>query len=438
MRWSDVRRLGSFLQLAGEPWFAHLRGYGRAVAALVLVAAASTACGVESRVDRAISVIENASNDVLSAQRDWKQVLLDLQRELPEEVQSTVRNEVDGVVQRAITGAEQATFCTVDFLRQRASQSLRRIAEKLRGAQPAPLLPHICKVIPNSINGYLSPERRYQVDISGYDLTKDGPNGLRLAIVSAGSARQDVSSHLSIVSPYEATINLGRTGVKTEARSKSLEVRVADRTLSTITFIQPQPPPPFTREVELGIIDFEPPHVGSGDREFKDHGPCVTTKAELRQAGNQLQVRGFMDAYECHGNMRSQSDHTRARGWSPWQNAEVLDPDLRIVRILSPTRSTAPKYRDTNHSEKTVEMAAGDLVLRYITVGDTPGNDVRDGTRLRVVFRPARVMVQKRTPDPWSESQFRAHKNEEIRRILRTQSSVVGESRLRRRLENPD
>lgn len=387
------------------------------LAAGALTLGSCGSCIPQTPIETALDLVERAIIDLRDASADWQQVLRDLQAELAETAQSTVRNEVDQVVQRAFAGAQVGVFCTVDFIRDRTGQWLQEVVDRLRNRQARAPAPKICRVIPNSVNGNVDPARRYQIDVVGYDMDSlRAEDKLQLFLINEGQSPRDVTGSLSIVTHYEATINLGATGVPLTTASRRLELRHPRMLTSNIAVIHPQPPPPRVVDVQLGTRDFDPPKApGSGDREFKSHGPCVTTKAELRNNGGRIESRVFMDAYECHSDFRSQSDHTRATGWSSWEPAPPFEPGTRILEIVSPTSSEAPRYRDTSHGPVTKQMGLGDLVKSYTTIGDTGGDDVGSGTSVQVQFNTVKVRVQPPAPQGFvTVDAFNATKRAEL------------------------
>lgn len=401
--------------------------------AAVIAAGSLAGCGFGTKVDSALGLVEEAIIDLREGSAEWQQVLRDLQADVAATAQTTISTEVDNLVQRAIAGAQVSAFCTVDFLRDRARQSLQQLVDRLRERKPQPLPPKVCKAIPTSINGHLDPSRRYQIDVMGYDLDSlTSDQKLKLFLIEEGKSPRDVTAQgLSLVTHYEATINLGSTGVPISERSRKLELRHPGMTTSNITIIHPLPPPPESMLVRLGTDGWAPPRKpGSGDREFKGHGPCVTAKAEIRSGGDHIEHRLFMLAYECNSNLGRQSDFSRAEGWSEWKPSRLLDPPgTKIVRILSPTSSLRPKYRDTKHSEDIRQMGLGDLVHTYKTWGDTGGDDVEAGTRLQVLFNPVKVLAQKPAPKTFlNASAFTALKTEQLRKLgatFRPRSMVI-------------
>lgn len=374
-------------------------------------------CGMGTKIDRALGLIEQAIVDVRDTSGDWQGVLRELQADLIEAGQTTISNEVDNVVQRGIGGAQVSIFCTGDFVRDRVAQSLKQVADRLRNRPPRPLPPKVCKAIPPTINGYLSPDRRFQIDIVGYDMDSlQSQKKLELFLIDEGQSPRNVTAEgLAIVTHYEATINLGRTGVPISEGSRRLELRHPEMTTTHIGIIHPLPPPPEPATIRIGTRGpFVPPKFGGGDRDFKSHGPCVTAGAEIRVQGDKIENRIFMEAYECKSSLGRQSDFTHAKGWSSWKPAlNDLEPGSKILRVLSPTSSRTQKYRDTDHGPKNQFMGVGDLVHTYTTVGDTSGNDVGAGTEVTVVFNPVRVLVQKPVAKNFiTEQAFRRLKTE--------------------------
>ena len=126
---------------------------------------------------------------------------------------------------------------------------------------------------------------------------------------------------------------------------------------------------------------FIPPRVGSGDAEFKGHGPNVTVDATL-SVRNQTEVwaRVHMNAIE------TQADWTQAEGTTD----VFLYRDTLPIRILSDTFS-ADSYTDTNHSDDTLAEAPGELVNHFLCSGDTDGSEAGTRTGVRVFWNAITV-----------------------------------------------
>lgn len=146
-------------------------------------------------------------------------------------------------------------------------------------------------------------------------------------------------------------------------------------------------------EVDVSEIEFRPPHV-RGDRDFKDHGPRVTFRAEVgvdRHAGT-LAVRVYMRAEEWEEG-KPEPDHTTAEGWTAWQPVSG-PPGLRIVDLAGGQPSGFEhSYLDENHEPDVFQFPPQALVASLVFIGDTSGEEAGSRTGVRVRFHRIGVMA---------------------------------------------
>lgn len=152
--------------------------------------------------------------------------------------------------------------------------------------------------------------------------------------------------------------------------------------------------PVRTERVGSQTILFVPPHTG-GDKDFKDHGPCVRFDLDLRtiNEGTSLVANYSMHAFECSDDFASpKSDFTAAQGeqqitlFSAGPQSRILGYDL--------ANSMTHNYIDTDHAEDVFNFGGSNPVqtLRYI--GDTSGDEAGSETRVRIQFRDLTLSVE--------------------------------------------
>lgn len=138
-----------------------------------------------------------------------------------------------------------------------------------------------------------------------------------------------------------------------------------------------------TKTIELSQTPkFIPGHT-RGDRDFGGNGPQVNVSAWLRVVNtNQLWVQVRMRAQE------TKSDWTTSEGVADYFLYEGrTDGVARITRLLSDRFSQA-EYVDTDHDDDVLDVAAGELVNRFVVTGDTGGNEAGTRTGVIVHFNP--------------------------------------------------
>src|SRR5205085_4519848 len=132
--------------------------------------------------------------------------------------------------------------CSVDFLGDRTKQLLRNVKAKLLGQSITVLSPPVvCDWSPKKVDIYLEPDRRTNLELSGYDLsnkTEDG-RSLRLILVNNDGSHSDKTKFFSRVSFYAAVVNIGGNGIQFDNKSKALQLFWGDQMLSEIPVIRP-------------------------------------------------------------------------------------------------------------------------------------------------------------------------------------------------------
>src|SRR4030042_5314127 len=128
---------------------------------------------------------------------------------------------------------------------------------------------------------------------------------------------------------------------------------------------------------------FIPPHVGTGDLDFKGHGPDVKVTARIYIAnGSEIWCVYTMNAKE------TRRDHTEANGT---RTECVYKHNKRIIGLLSKTYSEK-SYRDTNHDDDILTLVPDELVNEFRCVGDTDGDDAGVRTSVIVRFNPVKIL----------------------------------------------
>lgn len=328
-----------------------------------------------------LNTIDNAIDalDVNSAA--WQSILQDTVSELSDDAQSTLRNEVQNILDRGVATVGTEFRCNADFLGNRAKQALQRVKAKLLD-QPVPAIePAICEVVPLAVDRSLVPNRVNSVAIFGYDFDT---SGITAGLIN-GSQKVNITGHLTKPTHYHMTINLGSNGVNLSNSSNRMELKWNNELLSSIAVIQPTTPVCKTKEVSYNRntkITYTPPHT-RGDREFKGHGPVINSKVEWINRGNRIDVLTYMKAKE------TKKDWTTAEG-SKTITYYTPPSGWKINRIIG-QNVTTDQFQDYDHAENSRGMGPGGPVKTFIYRGDHKGKDAGTYTGMDVFFNPLRV-----------------------------------------------
>jgi hypothetical protein len=292
---------------------------------------------------------------------DWQQILTQTRDQLIKDGQSTIANEVDTELKRAVatTGAE--VRCNVDFLRVRVQQSLERIRASLLGQKVDPPEPALCEVVPLAVDMSLVPSRLNHLEFYGYDFDTTPIQ----VFLDNTSGSVDESAKLAQPTHYHMTLNLGGNGVPLGTTSQRLRLRWNGQDISTISVIHPATPTcqskvvPFTHTP----MTYIPPHT-RGDADFSGNGPKVDASVRLVSAGDHVNVAIAMTAVETHSDWTTASGSTTTAFYS-------AEPGFRIDSIVDPAVSSW-SYTDTNH-DVDVFGSSGGPVSQWQFIGDTGG-----------------------------------------------------------------
>jgi hypothetical protein len=324
-------------------------------------------------VKAAVSTLDDAIQKITAVSGSWQTVLQSSLTQLTADAQSTVRNEVQTLLNNTIATVQVSVMCTVDFLGHRVVQALQEIkAELLHSAPPAPD-PVVCSSTPITVEFAAWQQNRVpQVTLTGYDL--QAPMQVTL-VQTTGSAV--VPNVLAAASQYQATINLGATGLKLTPQAQKISVQNTKNPpveLSGINVIQPQPKICEERDTPpeaIGPISLIADTHTSGDTEFNGNGPHVTIAFQMFPL-NTTELHYLMTIIATE----TRSDFTEFRGFGG--GTLSLNPPLpagfAIISINGSTASSA-EYTDTNTNDDHVAPNNGGPVREFVVVGDTGGDD---------------------------------------------------------------
>jgi len=331
-----------------------------------------------SATDRALAVLDDAIDTLADASADWQVVLQDALDQLTEEAQSTIRHEVNDVLQRGIAAVSLNVRCDVDFLRHRVRQDLLRIRAAILGGE-VPIEPVFCDVVPAAIDLSLPPDRRNLLEFFGYDF--DAQPSVQV-LLEQGGGTIDVSSHIDLPSHYHMTLNLGGSGVQLSSQSQRFVIRYGDRDLHTIGILQP-----FVEVCEQSTVRNSPspitisPPLVEGDSEYSGHGPRITVTTTLLVSPSEIRALISMRARE------TKSDWTTADGVLE-QTIYTAPSGMNILRLVGETYSEHT-YTDSDHQPQTV--FPGGPAHHYVIMGDGEGRDVERHTKTDVFFEDLQV-----------------------------------------------
>ncbi len=343
---------------------------------------------VTNATNNMLAALDDAINALGSANADWQMILRDLEKKIPAELDSTIRNDISSTINRAVSTAGVEFRCSVDFAGDRVRQQLIRIRAKLLKQPPPEVEPAFCNVDPPALDMNLPPDRRNKVELFGYDM--DTVN-VKVSLQN-NTAIVDLTPRLTRQTHYHMTVNLGGTPDLLSASSQKLILNWKGSEISAIPVIQPTTPvckSEVSPSITLEPITWSPPPT-RGDREFQGHGPQVYASVSLTNHGTHVNATIFMVAKE------TQSDWTEASG-SMTKSIYPAPPGRKIERIIGDL-SQKYSYLDTDTTDDNFGGGSGGPVSSWVFVGDGPtGNDAGGDTKVTVHFNPLKVVLTETT-----------------------------------------
>lgn len=328
--------------------------------------------------------LEDLSRDINQNSAAWQDLVRDAMEELPEEVQSTIRVELQNLLSRGIAEAEVAFQCGVDFLGSRMSEGVQAILARFRGEAPPPKVPHFCSVVPPIVEV----EHASTTPLIFYGYNFDAATDLAVRLVDTSGSGTDVTNKVGRPTHYQLTLSFDPTGVQLSPTSDWIELRFGGALRHTVDVAQPTLPPCETETIPLTnlFVEHVPPLV-QGDADFGGNGPTVYAQARLIVQPDHIDAEVYMRA------MEKTSDWTRAEGKRTYR----LYPDLATpsdwaitgIAGIAGLRTEEYAYTDGNHIDDS--FSGEGLVRGWVFTGDTPGGEAGTETKAKIDFRTLHV-----------------------------------------------
>ena len=163
---------------------------------------------IVKKTDTVETVFNNALTGLESQSENWQATLLRLKTELVQEGQSTLANEVQGVINRGISTASAEARCDYIFVKADFSYNLKVIlARYKKQTPPEPPPPHFCNIDPSAIDLRQTPDQRpATLNIYGFNFTTGNVN---VAVVDLnGSRRIPAPGFFTVSTDFLAAFNI--------------------------------------------------------------------------------------------------------------------------------------------------------------------------------------------------------------------------------------
>jgi len=335
--------------------------------------------GIDITAQHSVAVLNQGIHEITMESANWRVVLQDMQAQLVEDVQSTLRHEIAALLQKGIGAAGSGVVCVTDAVPKRIVHSLEVLLAEQLGQDPPAVPPTICTASPDWIDLNIETVRQPIIHYYGYDIAEEFDDLMVAVRVETGQVITLESELLSMISDYELALNVSRIDPNLLPWATHLILKSHRGVLSEIPVVKELPKPKKTKDVQTGPISitWAPPHSG-GDKDFDGHGPKVAVSVAFKIERQGAFVRVYMWAKE------TKSDWTRASGWSDWQKFYTPDPGWEVFRCNSELNFTdCMGYTDSDHEDDVYTHAA---LGTFRFVGDTDGKEAGTRTQVRIDF----------------------------------------------------
>lgn len=375
-------------------------------------------CNIGPNIDKAsqkaVEAIDRAIKEISNNSSQWQYVLQKLVGELPGEINSTIRNEVQTLASRSIAEAGDEFSCRVDFLGNRAIQALGNVKAKLLGESPTKLTPMFCKLLPLTVDLNIDPVNWRSITLHGYDMDMVDDNGSLFGIVMLDPSGAVIGT-IPEGKIYRHTHYQVSFAVDVQFAKTLMEYQVAKLAVSwsgkNQEFLETQG--------QVGVIPWErirytiPDHPSDcyeytppstwGDRDFDtddDDETDVRIIAEMKLSDNQQAIMSHVYLWA----REREPDNTTVEGWSDWSSVYQAQPYIRII-YFSPSTTSVQDAVVTTHGDSQGKLyydrPSGEVVTRFVTWIDRDGDEAGSYTRVYVCWRPITITVERFLPEWW-------------------------------------
>lgn len=167
-----------------------------------------------------IGKLEKESGKWRTTLEETRDKMIAIEDKVVKDGQSTISNEINNILQRAIAATGAEARCSQEFIGDQVRRELERL---LLGEErdPTPLPPSVCQAIPGSIDLDLLPSRRRIVEFYGYNLNI---RKMSVWIMSGGIGRQVPESRVGVVGNHTVVVSIvpGLDGFRLDSSAQKL------------------------------------------------------------------------------------------------------------------------------------------------------------------------------------------------------------------------
>ncbi len=256
-----------------------------------------------------VSVLDYGITSLNKNSADWETILDNVKNQLVNDIQSTIKVEVQNLLDQSIAMLGKELQCQMDIIGIKVKNKLERMKARLLDLPEISAVPYVCSTVPADIDMLLPASRRNSLKIFGYF---DSTN-YKLILIKKSLVERDITHSIAKKSSYELDVNLGSNGIELGADDHRIELRSLDnKSGPTINVIQPVAPKCFVGEVKVIPRNVANPYTFSPKRycnspcrpdlEFGSTPVEVFCDVKLEAVGNAIYATIRMNCYERGGD----------------------------------------------------------------------------------------------------------------------------------------
>ncbi len=210
---------------------------------------------VSKNVDKAIEAIDDAIDQIEKMSKSWQDVLMDLEDELAEDVQSTIKNEVKDLLDGTIANLGAEIRCDADFIKLSVVNGLKQIKADILN-EPFSLNPHVCHCLPEFIDMEKVQKGDLKiVSLKGFDFEA----GILKATLEVPRGMINIDEKIDYPSKYTATINVSQIDLEVLQRAERIIIKNKEGVeLHSIAVTKiPEPEKYYTYISDIHVMNLE-------------------------------------------------------------------------------------------------------------------------------------------------------------------------------------
>ncbi len=335
--------------------------------------------------EKTIFSLDEAITSIQNAPSDWQYVLENLEKEFVHDIQATIRNDVQQLLNNSIGAATTNVVCILDAIPTRIIRTLENIKVKFLGGDPPKVTPTICQTTMNVIDLSALADTRKEIVFFGYDMVEK--TSFEAILMGQNGNSMNLVNSIYFQSNYQFTIDISGLSDNLLASYNYIAVLFDEVEISAISIQKDNSTPEIqTIKIVPTKFSYTPPHKG-GDADYNGHGPDINIGVRFFYTDKQVYLYVWMSARE------TQSDWTDVYGWSGQHIVYNAPIGWHIKGIEGPINfDNIIDITDNGHDDHIINKTLGQFTI----VGDTSGDEAGTETSVDINFSyPIPILIEK-------------------------------------------